>query len=570
MSRGVRGSSTPPPVRSTNTPPANAQPNRSATTTTNTVSQPPTTNRLHELAQAAQLVRARLTTAVANAAGAQTVDPRVQAAADQVRQSYGNPQGQTYPTNAARELARQLQTGDAQFRQQLMAELAKDPRVFADILRAAGGDPFQNTGNVSDRTTPITHAERQIIAQALGSAYDAGAIAGDTVRQMIQAETLFNMRHGSANGDFVGLLIAQSGSTGLMRDYATSVIEFVREAPTPHAETMLNSAARAMAGSPDVLNDLVSRLQRGEFAGQGVSTPITLSGFIERLSDYQVPGFDMPVSGTRTTALGDILTTAAQASLDTKLALFQETINHGRLDHLSEHNAGGATLEALTDLYRSDARAITDRLNAPEDLRNHGMVTMSRFFQRTMFNSLLSDSAKDNLVRTLSDLAGQYRDENRPNALGRLSGTITNGFTLSVRDQRNREQATRDLIKLVFDIVPAGRLTKIFGDALGETVGEHLGKLIAERGVKGAQEAFTRYLSEQLTQGWGGILGAGAWADVKNANDVDAILKGLFDVGSLRDPDPNTPENEAVTTHYEQGIDSAERALRNQGITVRP
>ena len=568
MSR-VRGPVAPPPARTT----SSTNGHKAQAKTERPAGRQPAVDvssaRAEEIRLAGALTRARVASSTpANVTGA---GASAQAAAEQVRQAYGNPQGQTYPMNAARELAQQLRAGDSHFRQQLMAELAKSPQMFADILRAAGGDPFQNAGNVSDRTTPITHAERQIIAQALGSAYDAGAIAGDTVRQMIQAEPLFNLRHGSANGDFVGLLIAQSGSTDLMRDYATSVIAFVRDAPTPHAERMLNSAARAMAGSPDVLNDMVSRLRNGDFAGPGAHTPITLSGFIERLSAYQVPGFDMPVSGTRTTALGDILTTAAQASLDTKLALFQATISHGQLDRLSEYNAGDKTLEALTNLYCSDARAITDRLNSPADLRNHGMVTMSRFFQRTLFNSLLSDGAKDNLVQTLSDLAGQYRDEHRPNALGRLSGTITNGFALSVRDQRDREQATRDLIKLVFDIVPVPKkLTEIFGKALGEAVGEHLGRLIVERGVKGAQEAFTRYLSEQLTQGWGGILGAGAWADVKNANDVDAILKGLFDLGSLRDPDPATPENEAITTHYEQGIDSAERALRNEGITVRP
>ncbi len=572
MSRITRNTQTPPPVRST--PPAKSHANGTTTPATNTpANQTTATNRAHELTQAARFVRASLERILTTAANARNNQQRVQDAANQVRQSYGNPQGQTYPMNAARELARQLsQTGDPQFRQQLIAELAKDPQLFADILRAAGGDPFQNTGNQRDRTEPINDGERRVIAQSLGSAYDAGLITNDDVRKLVAAEAPLNMRMGSANGDFVGILVAQSSSNGLMRDYATAVLEFVRDAPTPHHERMVNSAARAMAGSPEVLTEMIGRLQNNEFAGQGVNAPITLSGFIERLSDYQVPGFEMPVSGTRTTALGDILTTAAQANLDTKLALFEQTIHHGRLDQLSTYNAGGTVLEALTNLYRSDARAITDRLNTPENLRLHGLVTMSRFFQYTMFNSLVSDSTKEGLVQTLDNLADQYRNENRPNALGRLSGTIINGFALSVREQRNREQATRDLINLVFDIVPVpDRLKEIFGTALGDAVGEHLGNLIAERGIEGAQEAFTRYLSEQLTQGSNGFLGLGAWSDIRNANDLDALLKALFDVGSLPDPNPLTQhENEAVTTDYEQGIDTAERALRNEGITVRP
>ena len=99
----------------------------------------------------------------------------------------------------------------------------------------------------------------------------------------------------------------------------------------------------------------------------------------------------------------------------------------------------------------------------------------------------------------------------------------------------------KNFVGFIFELVPVGgKLKDIFGDALGSAVGEHVGKLIAEKGVEGAQEAISDYLVGQLTEETG-FLGWGNGAKLKNRNDVDAILRAAFEVGSLRDTNPSTP-----------------------------
>ncbi len=569
MSRITRNTP-PPPARST--PPAQNDTHRTTTPATNTpANQTTATNRAHELTQAAQFVRAGLERILTTAANARNNQQRVQDAASQVRQSYGNPQGQTYPMNAARELARQLsQNNDPQFRQQLMAELAQDPQIFTDILRAAGGDPFQNTGNQRDRTEPINDGERRVIAQSLGSAYEAGLITNDAVHQLVAAEVPLNMRMGSANADFVGILIAQSGSNGLMRDYATAVLEFVRDAPTPHHERMVNSAARAMAGSPEVLSEMIGRLQNNEFAGQGVNAPITLSGFIQRLSGYQVPGFEMPVSGTQTTALGDILTTAAQANLDTKLALFEQTIRHGRLDQLSTYNAGGTVLDALTNLYRSDARAITDHFLAQtNDSYERRIPTLASFFQHTLFSSLVSPETKERLIDTLGAIGREYHAEDA-SKLGRLAGTIIGGYVQRVEQQQARDQATRDLVATLVGILPLpGPLEKIFGEGasglLRNVIKNADGTIVREARAELVTQ-LTGILADRLTER-GGFLGLGGW-QVRSGAALATIVNTMFDFEGLPDDDDVERNGNGLKDAYLNGLGQVLDALNLQ--KVRP
>jgi hypothetical protein len=517
---------------------------------------------------------------------------QVRQSANQVRQSYGNPQGQTYPINAARELARQLsQTNDPQFRQQLMAELAKDPEIFADILRAAGGEPFQNLGNQRDGTEPINDGERRVIARSLGSAYEAGLITEDTVRQVVAVEPSLNWRMGSANGDFVGLLIAQSSSNELMRDYATAVLEYVSDSPSPHPShmcmIMLNSAARAMAGSPEVLNEMIKRLANNEFAGKGVNTPITLSDFIKELSNYLVPDFAMPVfSVTSITALGDILTTAAQAQAslmvwkdrdgyvrNTIMELFKETIAHGRLDQLNIYDAGVTVLEALTYLYRCQAHAITDFFLAQtNDAYDKRFPVLASFFQHTLFNSSASNETKERLIDTLGAIGRDYRAQDVPK-LGRLAGTIMGGYALRVEQQQEREKATRELVATLVGIMPLpGPLNKMLGD-LGVEASDLLKDVIKNIDGTIAREAraelvkqLTGILSDRLTER-GGFLGLGGW-QVRSGGGLATILNTMFDFENLPDDDGDQRNGNGLKDGYKNGMGQVLEALRLQKLKL--
>jgi hypothetical protein len=617
MSRITRNTQTPPPVRSTPPakshakPPAKSHANGTTTPATNTpANQTTATNRVHELTQAARFVRAGLERTLTTSANAlQKQHPKEQrtttsanALQNQQRKKQSPKEAcqaviDAYrfssdtglaPIAAARELARQLsQTNDPQFRQQLMAELAKDPEIFADILRAAGGDPFQNIGN---RTEPINDGERRVIARSLGSAYEAGLITEDTVRHVVAVEASLNWRMGSANGDFVGLLIAQSSSNELMRDYATAVLEFVRDSLEPHPRrmVMLNSAARAMAGSPEVLNEMIKRLANNEFAGKGVNTPITLSDFIKELSNYLVPGFAMPVfSVTSMTPLGDILTTAAlaQASLmvwkdrdgyerNTIMELFKETIAHGRLDQLNIYDAGGTVLEALTYLYRCQAHAITDFFLAQtNDAYDKRYPVLASFFQHTLFNSSASNETKERLIDTLGAIGRDYRAQDVPK-LGRLAGTIMGGYALRVEQQQEREKATRELVATLVGIMPLpGPLNKMLRDLGVEAVEasdllkdviKNIDGTIAREARAEVVKQLTGILSDRLTER-GGFLGLGGW-QVRSGGGLATILNTMFDFENLPDDDGEERNGNGLKDGYKNGMGQVLEALRLQKL----
>jgi hypothetical protein len=223
---------------------------------------------------------------------------------------------------------------------------------------------------------------------------------------------------------------------------------------------------------------------------------------------------------------------------------------------------GRGVADSLVRLYQSDARFFTDRLiDTSRSL--DGVVTLSQFFRHTLYNA--DCTLKESLIGTGTRLARQYRAENRPNELGLFAGTVANGFQLAVRDEAKRKEAVKNFVGFIFELVPVGgKLKDIFGSALGSAVGDHIGKLIADKGVEGAQAAVSDFLVDQLTEETG-LFGWGGGAKLKSRNDVDEILRAAFEVGTLRDTNPSTPENDGLQS-YNNGLGTAYDALEGSGL----
>jgi hypothetical protein len=223
---------------------------------------------------------------------------------------------------------------------------------------------------------------------------------------------------------------------------------------------------------------------------------------------------------------------------------------------------GRGVADALVRLYQSDSRFLTDSL-IDTSASLDGVVTLSQFYQRTLFGE--DCTLKDSLITTATGLARGYRAENRPNELGLFAGTVANGFQLAVKAEDERKEAVKNFVGFVFELVPVGgKLKDIFGKALGSAVGEHVGKLVAEKGVEGAQEAISDYLVGRLTEETG-LFGWGNGAKLKSRNDVDEILRGAFEVGALRDTNTSTPENDGLQS-YNNGLGTAYDALEGSGL----
>ncbi|HEX8721614.1 MAG TPA: hypothetical protein VF736_13345 [Pyrinomonadaceae bacterium] len=496
----------------------------------------------------AAAVRFALTGVTGGAAVRQT--PDVQRSLDAVWNAYGL----GYAQGGAAELARQLHAGGADFQTELMRRLTEgDSEAAVRMLRAAGGEPVPYGGDER-----VSASDGLTVARALGEAYDRGALGADFARRWVEAEAEYVNRPGTFGdwpyNEYTGNLVAQSGSPRLMRAYADACIEHAAGAQTPNDLYVLNGAARAVAGDPSVLTEVLGRLDAGQYAGGRINLERFL-GTVNTPRDLIGEDPNRAVGGE--SPLAALLNGAARMPRgELELKLFSTVAAN---EHFFD---GRGVADALVRLYQSDARFLTDRLIDTRESYD-GLVTLSQFYQRTLFNA--DCTLKESLITTATGLARRYGAENRPNELGLFAGTVANGFQLAVREEDKRREAVKNFVGFVFELVPVGgKLKDIFGKALSSAVGEHLGKLVAEKGVDGAQEAVTDFLVGELTEETG-LFGWGNGAKLRNRNDVDEILRGAFGVKDLRDTNPATPENDGLQS-YNNGLGTAIDALGGSGL----
>ncbi|HEV2861534.1 MAG TPA: hypothetical protein VGX48_11040 [Pyrinomonadaceae bacterium] len=475
--------------------------------------------------------------------------PDVRRSLDAVWEAYGA----GYAQGGAEELARQLRTGDDAFDAELVRRLtAGDSEAAVRILRAAGSEPVPYGGDER-----VSSADGLTVARALGGAYDRGLLGSDFARRWVQAEADYVNRPGNFGdwpyNEYTGNLVAQSGSARLMRDYANAAIAHAADPQEGNDLHFVNGAARAAAGDPTVLADLLRRLDAGQMGDR-----YTLENFLGALNTPRdLIGEDPERAVRGESPLAALLNGAARMTdSELKLKIFNVVAPDG------DFTEGRGVADALVRLYQSDARRITDAM-IDTSASLDGVVTLSQFFRHTLYNA--DCTLKESLITTAVNVSRQYRAENRPNELGLFAGTVANGFQLAVKDEEKRREAVKNFVGFVFELVPVGgKLKDIFGKALGSVVGDHVGKLIAEKGVEGAQDAVSDYLVGQLTEETG-LFGWGNGAKLKSRNDVDEILRGAFEVGGLRDTNPLTPENDGLQS-YNNGLGTAYDALEGSGL----
>ncbi len=528
----------PPPARSTAPARNQGEGNRTTAPATSTpTSQPPaTSSRVQEMQQGAQLTRSRLenelpanvqrnanqnqrSTATQNGrvpttqpGQRSTRDQRVQEALNEIIRAYRD-SGWELPQNAAKELARQLQNGDPEFRRLLMQEFLTNPALTAldrvQILQAANGDtvptPPAALAGTDILQPPLTEDERKVIAQSLGQLFDKKSVSEElqgALREIVEWDALVGasgLGHLSTDGgNHIAQLIAKSGSQNLKELYANQVLSILLQATdTVYPESIASKLFLVL---------------------EGCSEELQQRAFIDIVQSEKL------------------------------------------LNKLSRSMDGAAVMEGLINLYRRNASAITyDLLHSVDGSGNtqtSGLMAMSRFFQHTLFNPSLSESIRNGLFDTLQSLAAQYRTVDGiyggapgrtpvgVTLLGRLMGTIANGFELMVREKKAREEATRQLIGLFVGLLPFSSLVgKPVEDAIteiakvfGEKIAQDFAKRVSGKVVSDLQKEFTNFLTDRVTEGWGGI-----WAGVnaQNVNELFNMLSKLFETGSLPDPYDN-------------------------------
>lgn len=445
---------------------------------------------------------------------------------------------------AARELANQLRCGDTNSQQELMASLSKE-REFPYIINAAGGESDHPSGSV-------TAADRQTIAAAFGSAYDAGKLDAETITSLTahNADPMHNLlpKSGAFKSEYTANFLLNTGSKAALRDFAYQTLQNSQD-PTRSNPSAIRGAARAAAGDPQLLQDVLRDMGAGKF-GDG----LTVDSFVDSISRNPPPGIE-PFAADRTSALVRVLDTAAQMPFgDEKLALFTAAAKSA---DATRETTGGA--DALVRLFNSDAQQISDHfLNETAPQRNDRLKDFSTFFQNTLFNSQTTN--KQELVDNVTGVANDYKRTGDLYHLGALAGSVENGFSAAVKDNADRKEATKSFLDFVVGLTPLpDSIQGVFKNVLGE-LPQAVADGLASTASDSAKGAALDWLTDQLTKE-NKILFWKTGQEIENRNDLDDILRQTLGVPQLTDPVPATPrDNEAVQT-FEAGLSFARQTV---------
>jgi hypothetical protein len=560
MSRITRNTQTPPPVRST--PPAKSHANGTTTPATNTpANQTTATNRVHELTQAARFVRAgleRTLTTLANALQKQHQEQqRTQCpkeACEAVIDAYyrsPNDTGAPSPIAAARELAKQLQNGDENFRKQLMREFLTSfdlsDKDRAQILQAAGGD----TRPASSRT-PITKDERQIIVQSLGQLYQ-GAVNDPELQNALSriVEEEFAMvaegpgSPSTDSPDRIARLIAESDSPRLKELYANEVLSrLLRTSGTPVApEYYMASLVCVLNSDPGLFEKVTLQLLapvvvEEEEGGRRVVESNKMASFVSMLIRT-----NERMKGQSVDYLSLFFSALSRASREIQERAFIALVQ-GLDDTI---RSKPQVMEALANLYINQPERLTTYFMGAElgNIGDNGLpitdgsvhdydtrlADFSRFWQYTLYSPVVSDETKSRLAEAIGKAASAYHTMRSGLLLGRLAGTILGGFILRVEQQQEQYEAYRGVATAIFGALRILReRLKIAVDpavlAFLEGVGNEAADIIARQLVdKGG------YFSLR------GNRGNRDPHDPINANAVLRELRYAFGYGQLPDTD---------------------------------
>jgi len=464
--------------------------------------------------------------------GTQSVDPR------QIDQGVGkvfNALGYGNGT-AAVELAKQLRNQTPEYQAAFMKELSSKlgPGLVEGILADAGG---RLPSFVSDARP--SSDDTQVIANALGNAYDSGAIGPDFVQKMLN----FEQQRLPGENQFLGDLIGQSNSRGLKETFFDQSMNMYSHSPSPagyykSTANFISGAAAALAGDPALLQQKLASMER---AG-------TLDDFLKNLDPRK---FNPAIIPEYDNSYAKIVTAAGQIQPPTPevTELFRYTANNYMG---GSYNDTYQMAEAMTQLYTSGyttyARFPNGKIadstfhsNAQYflmQLSRYGTQTdgtpvvagsadaLRNFFANTAFNDNFPDSqlvmdTTSTEIANLEDAIQSYPNIDpqtkalidgstyvNPNnnqgstyqvqqemayRLGQIDGDIFNGYEEAVQN-RNADNAARDnLVNFVFQIIPLDKATAAASEIPG--VGSVAG-MAADEAVSFGEDKLKEWLHD--------------------------------------------------------------------------
>jgi hypothetical protein len=409
---------------------------------------------------------------------------------------------------AAIELSKQLNGQSEDYRAEFMSKLWETaPSVAADILRGAGGKRHYMSEGWP------TEADQYNIGSSLGAAYDRGLLPKDFVNQLLTLDAKYQM---PPNNEYTGTIVAESGSKNLINAFVDRSLQMAKGDEPEWVQSFNLGAARAMAGDPQILRERLDAMK-----------PEELSDFLAHIDprwhDTKIAGYD---SGY-TNALTTLVRGASRIEPPTEgvLNLFREvSLNYmdraGMRDAMASLFTAGYTEyvrlpsgKVMDTVFHSNAEFFTERMLATGEGVDEStqVAALRNFFQETAFSD---DCAYKDAVRSVateqirslqsaieyypnvdSSLRGLIDSTLKPEPgvdpvasikeqlafrLGRLTGTIFQGFEGAVKNRNSENAAIDGAVDFLFGLVPFDKATDIVKGAVPGA-----GKLIGVGADKG-------------------------------------------------------------------------------------
>lgn len=395
------------------------------------------------------------------------------------------------------ELANQLRGKSPEYQSEFMKQFYGQygEPVVTKILNCAGGKSphFASDAHPSEDDT-------RVIAQALGNAYDSGALGKDFISDMLKPENY-------QDNHYLGNLVGATDSKAMKEEFFDQSMKIFNDNKYEFSPFYISGAANALAGDPELLQAKLAEMNK---AG-------TLEDFLKNLDPKNFSG--STVLPEYDNAYAKIVSSAARIQPPTPevLQLFKITAEkymsgdyterYGMADAMSKLYIGGYTEnirlpngKVIDTVYHSNAEFFMLELSKygtqadgkPADPTD--ALALSNFYAGTVFNDNFQDRDLISSITQREINKIQYAAENYPNVdsrtkalidkstyinpnsnetpayqiqqqmafrTGRIIGAVFQGFEIAVKDRNNENAAIDSAVDMLFKIVPVDKAVEV-------------------------------------------------------------------------------------------------------------
>jgi len=332
--------------------------------------------------------------------------------------------------------------------------------AFVNLLGQYGNGVLGSCVNNADA---MSDADKQVLGQALGHAYEDGSLSHDQLNDGVGP-----FGAGGANGENhgpLGDIIGKSGNPELIKDYALREGEIMKSSPNDYNRAQ--GVAAALAGLPaDDLKDFMA------------AQPDLMKTVVKNIN-ADPDASSLPY-------FGDLLkrTVGIQPPSPEALQLFQEAI--------PQIKDNPNTREGAALFFWANSNEVLHSMQDPNGaLSLDGQKKMSEFFARTLFTepsyphqAEFRDAITEKM-RNMEDSLNTYADTTTgdlPNSVkrdarlfGSLVGTMEGGFQIGVDELKQKNESIDKAVDLIFsadklipelDLPGAGKVKDLTVDAV--------------------------------------------------------------------------------------------------------